>query len=218
MGRQSRKKREQRGQASRRPVQAPKRRQPTNSGWSGRQKYLTAGGLVAIAVVVVLAFAVLHGGGSADPRKALAAAGCTLRTYPSQGRSHVNSLTTKVAYSSFPPTSGRHFYQPALWNAYTEPLALVQEVHNLEHGGIIIQYGSRVAETSVEQLQAFYRDSPNAMLLAPLPKLGAKIALTAWTRLAICGRFTAAGFKAFRDAYRGNGPERFPVNSLTPGT
>lgn len=56
------------------------------------------------------------------------------------------------------------------------------------------------------------------MLLAPLPKLGGKIALTAWTHLGVCGRYNAAAFKAFRDAYRGQGPERFPVSSLTPGS
>jgi len=54
--------------------------------------------------------------------------------------------------------------------------------------------------------------------MAPLPKLGDKIALTAWTHLASCSTFDESAFKAFRDAYRGKGPERFPVSQLTPGT
>ena len=45
-----------------------------------------------------------------------------------------------------------------------------------------------------------------------------KVALTAWTHHALCPRFDEAAFKAFRDAYRGKGPERFPVSSLMPGT
>lgn len=218
MGRQSRKKREQRAQAARRPVQAPKRRQPTTVGWSGRQKALLAIGLLAAAVGVALAVAFTRGGGAADAAKTLAAAGCTLKTYPSQGRTHVSSLSAKVDYKSFPPTSGPHYYQPAIWNSYDGPLVLVQEVHNLEHGGIIVQYGNKVPQSTVTQLQGFYSESPNALLLAPLPKLGAKIALTAWTHLGVCSRYNATAFKAFRDAYRGKGPERFPVSSLTPGS
>ena len=49
-------------------------------------------------------------------------------------------------------------------------------------------------------------------------KLGDKIALTAWTQLATCTRFDEKAFSAFRDAFRGKGPERFPVSSLKPGT
>lgn len=218
MGRQSRKKHEQREQAARRPVQAPKRRQPTTAGWSGRQKALLSAGVLAAALAVALAVAFTRGGGSTDASKAFAAAGCTLKSYPSQGRSHVSSLSAKIDYNSFPPTSGSHYSQPAIWNSYDGPLVLVQEVHNLEHGGIVVQYGNKVPASTVEQLQGFYSESPNALLLAPLPKLDDKIALSAWTHLGMCTRYNAAAFRAFRDAYRGKGPERFPVSSLTPGS
>jgi hypothetical protein len=159
-----------------------------------------------------------RGGGNDSPAQALAAGGCTFKTYPDQGRAHVQSLDAKVDYNSFPPTSGSHYAQPAVWGGYPESLVLVQEVHNLEHGGVIIQYGSRVPRAAVEQLESFYADSPNALLLAPLPELGDKIALTAWTHLATCGRVDESAFRAFRDAYRGEGPERFPVSALTPGS
>ena len=92
------------------------------------------------------------------------------------------------------------------------------EVHNLEHGGVIVQYGDQVDAVTRDRLRAFYDDSPNAMLLAPLPALGSKIALTAWTRLATCERFDESAFSAFRSAYRGNGPERFRIGDLAPGT
>ena len=35
--------------------------------------------------------------------------------------------------------------------------------------------------STVDQLEAFYRESPNSMLGTPYPKLGNKIAITAWT-------------------------------------
>ncbi|TML67811.1 MAG: DUF3105 domain-containing protein [Actinobacteria bacterium] len=204
--------------------QGPRRREPTRvPPWSDR-RLLVGGGAVLVAIALIAITLASRGGGGASAASArraatvLTAAGCTFRTYPSQGRDHVQSLDAKVDYNSFPPTSGRHYFQPAVWNRYSQPLVLVQEVHNLEHGGVIIQYGDEISPATVQQLTSFYDSSPNAMLLAPLPKLGGKIALTAWTRLAACTRFSQRAFKAFRDTFRGKGPEGFPVSALTPGS
>jgi hypothetical protein len=214
-----------------RPRQQGPRRRDTKPG--GRQPFqplgldkrgLLAGIGVGAIIGVVILVVVLTRGGKAAPAlnstaiKELAAAGCIYRNYPSEGRGHVSSLSATVKYKTFPPTSGTHYYTPAIWNRYTQPLVLVQEVHNLEHGGIIIQYGDKVPQATVDKLVAFYNSSPNAMLLAPLPKLGSKIALTAWTRLATCTRFDQKAFALFRDAFRGKGPEPFPVSSLVPGS
>ena len=67
------------------------------------------GALVVIAIIVVVATA--GGGGSDNPgTSSLAAdakaAGCTFKSYPSQGRQHTSSRNVK--YKSNPPTSGRH--------------------------------------------------------------------------------------------------------------
>lgn len=205
-----------------RPVQAPKRRyEPTSGGFGRREKYAASAAAVVLVAGVAIGVAATRGGGSGslDVAKKLAAAGCTFKTYPNQGQKHVESVTAKVDYNSFPPTSGPHYSQPAPWNFYDVPLdSQVRGVHNLEHGGIVVQWGSKVAPSTVEQLRSYGEVSPNAMLLAPLPKLGGKIALTAWTHLATCSTFNDSAFKAFRDAYRGKGPERFPVSQLTPGT
>jgi hypothetical protein len=203
-----------------RPVQAPKRRyEPTTGGLSRRAKYYAIAAAVVLVAGGAIAVAANRGGGSAEVAKKLASAGCTFKTYPNLGQKHVQSVTAKVAYNSFPPTSGPHYFQPAPWNFYDGPVdSQVRAVHNLEHGGIVVQWGSKVAPSTVEQLRSFWQASPNAMLMAPLPKLGGKIALTAWTHLATCSGFNGSAFKAFRDAYRGKGPERFPVSQLTPGT
>jgi hypothetical protein len=195
--------------------------QPLGLNKKGLLAGIGAGAIVGIIIVVVV---LTRSGGGSKPVlnstaiRELSAAGCIYRTYPSEGRSHVTSLAAKVRYKTFPPTSGTHYYVPAKWGLYTEPLVLVQEVHNLEHGGIIIQYGDKVPQTTVDKLAAFYNSSPNAMLLAPLPKLGNKIALTSWTRLATCSRFSEKAYAAFRDAFRGKGPEPFPVSVLVPGS
>ena len=132
------------------------------------------------------------GGGSSGAKaaaKTLAAAGCTYKHYPAQPRTpHYMTLnpTPKPSWNSYPPTSGRHFYQSVIWGDYTEPVPLIQEVHNLEHGGMIIQYGNKVSKSDVAKIDAFWRKDPTAMLVAPLPNLGTKIALTAWTSWAEC--------------------------------
>ena len=104
----------------------------------------------------------------------------------------------------------------------------MQAVHNLEHGGIEIEWGNKVPQAEIDKIERFYTESPNAMLAFPLQKLGNKIALVAWTqktgaargqgRVAECTQFDGSAFKAFRDAFRGEGPERFPVELLTPGS
>lgn len=165
-------------------------------------------------------------------QRQLEAAGCTVKTVvalPGQHSIATPDGTSKL-WNTSPPTSGPHNPVPAIWGAYNEPLFAAQVVHNLEHGGVFIQYGRDVPQTTIDQLQEFYSRHQNGTLLAPLPRLGAKIAIGAWTtdnpsspeigngRLVTCTRFDEAGYSAFFDAYQFHGPERFPANSLLPGT
>lgn len=204
-----------------RRVQAPKRRDTPRHGAAadgGRQRlilFLVAGsGIVLLAAV--LAFLALAGGGT-DVAKAMTQAGCTFESPPNEGRRHTTNLNDKVAHNSFPPTSGTHYALTAIFGIYERPLNQLQALHNLEHGGIAIQYGSRVPRSTVAQIAAFYRDDANAMIVAPLPRLGDKIALTAWRHIATCTRFDDSAFTTFRDAYRYEGPEKFPKDQLQPG-
>ena len=214
----------QRQQGPRRRDSRPAGRRPFQPLGLNKRGLLAGIGAGVIVGVTILVVVLTRGGGGSTPVlnstaiQQLSAVGCIYRNYPSEGRSHVTSIGAKVSYKTFPPTSGTHYYAPARWGLYSEPLVLVQEVHNLEHGGIIIQYGDKVPQTTVDKLASFYSSSPDAMLLAPLPKLGNKIALTAWTRLATCSRFDEKAYAAFRDAFRGKGPEAFPVNALVPGS
>jgi hypothetical protein len=176
-----------------------------------------SGILLLGAVVLFLAFAPKGGDDDNDVAAAVRAAGGTFQTFESEGRNHVNDPNAKVDYKTDPPTSGPHYGLTAVWGIYDRPLNQVQAVHNLEHGGIVIQYGDDVPDAAVRQIEAFYRDDPNGMLVAPLPRLGDQIALTAWTHLAKLPRFDQGVFEEFRDAYRGRGPEPFAVEDLQPG-
>lgn len=202
---------------ARRPV-AKRRNTRQAALWTKPAVLFGGAALVLVVAAVAIAVVTIGASGGASAEESLAAAGCTFKTYPNQGQQHVASYDAKISYNSFPPTSGPHHVRPVIWGAYAEPVPTVAEVHNLEHGGMIIHYGSEVDATTRDQLRAFYDDSPNAMLLAPLPRLGSKVALTAWTKLATCERFDESAFSAFRSAYRGNGPERFRIGDLAPGT
>ena len=155
------------------------------------------------------------------------AAGCTVQNVAAKSRKHVTSLNDKVKYNTTPPSNGSHYFSPAIWDFYTSPANPIQVVHNEEHGGVILWWGSRVPSSTVSKIRDFYQSSPNGVLGTPYPALGSKVALTAWTapaggmgtgHVAVCRSFDEKAFTTFRNAYRGKGPERFPVDTLTPGT
>ena len=179
-------------------------------------------GIVALIVVVLV---IVFAGGSSNAKgavQALTAAGCKYKHPPAQARSpHYTTLNPNPppSWNTYPPSSGRHYYQWVLWGDYDTPVRLIQEVHNLEHGGMIIQYGNKVSKSDIEKINAFWQKDPTAMLVAPLPNLGNKIALTAWTQWAECTSFNQKAFKAFQSAFRFHGPESpiFPKSALQPG-
>jgi hypothetical protein len=217
-------------------VKAPKQRKAPDSGSSGRNRRAVLGaaavGLVAVGVVAVVALAGF-GGGTTDARAALETAGCTLQIEPGGKPTHSirNPDATSKQWNTFPPTSGPHYAEPAIFNSYREPLQQARVIHNLEHGGVFIQYGPKVPEATVTELQAFYDRHKPGTLLAPLPGLGNKIALGAWVHtdedttkgtnghgyLAKCTRFDDKAFSAFFRSYRFNGSHVNDPNLLQPG-
>jgi hypothetical protein len=203
------------------PTRKPPPRRPSTSSDAGLRRPFVLVGAAALAAGLVLAgvlVATRDESSAVLPKAALTAAGCTLRTFPDQGQRHVDSYDAKVSYNSNPPTSGTHHERPVIWGAYDDEVPAVAEVHNLEHGGVIVHYGEGVDAATVGELRAFYAESANGVLLAPFPGLGDRITLSAWTRVASCRSFDEKAFSAFRSAYRGNGPERFRIGDLQPGT
>jgi hypothetical protein len=198
---------------------------------------LAASGLIGLAVVLVIVLTGGGGGGgdAASARAAAERAGCTWKAVQAlASRNHLTDLNQKVkpAYNTFPPTSGPHFATPAPWGIYDDPINQKILVHNLEHGGIVVQYGPKTPPDTKQELAAFFQDSPNGIVVDPLPALGDKISLGAWTAeddanvekpkpgtayLAICPRYDEKAFKAFRDAFRYQGPERIPPDFMQPG-
>jgi uncharacterized protein DUF3105 len=204
----------------RRPVQSPQRRAEARDP-AERRRLLLLGGLSALGVLILVGFLLwLNTRDDTDAQavaETMRAAGCTYQTPASQGRDHVED-GTDVKYKTNPPASGDHYAVPVVWGAYDEAVEQERAVHNLEHGGIGIQYGKDVPAATVNELREFYQSDPNGLLLAPLPNLNDQIALTAWTQLAKCETFDEGAFETFRDEFRAKGPEPRSASDLAPGT
>jgi hypothetical protein len=212
---------------------------PSSGGDGTNRRLLAMIGAAGLVLVCVALGYVLFGGGSSSSAsggeaiKQLEAAGCTVQTVkalPSNDHSVAVANGTSPKWNTSPPTNGPHYGQAAVWGSYPEPLLPAQVVHNLEHGGIFIQYGKDVPKATVDELQGFYESHRNGTLLAPLPDLGSTIAMGVWTtsspskpdtgtaHLAKCTTFDETAYAAFFDAYQFEGPERFPMVSLAPGS
>jgi Protein of unknown function (DUF3105) len=228
-------------QPPRRPVQAPKARTTPRDPERTRKTLLVVGGSALVVIAVVLGFLFLGGSSeSATVAAQFREGGCQFQTYAAAPTlrvkgdivRHSDVLPKGYKYKSNPPASGVHANQTTIFGMYDEPVAALSTVHNLEHGGVAIQYGPDVPEADVTDLREFYLDDPNGLVVAPLPSLKDQLALTAWTfdqgrrnedgyegegRIAKCKRFDEDRFNAFVEAFRGNGPEDFDVSMLEPG-
>jgi hypothetical protein len=189
------------------------------------------GGLVLGFAAVAAALGMVGSSGgrasTAELRTALQNAGCTLQVAPAlQG---VHSITdpskTSPLWNTDPPTSGPHYAVPAIFGIYEDELEMARVVHNLEHGGIYILYGKDVPDSTVEQLRGFYEDHKTGTIMAPLNRLGDKVALGAWVVdgdthngfLAKCTSFNADATSLFFRSLQFRGPERFDPSQLRPG-
>jgi hypothetical protein len=157
-------------------------------------------------------------------------AGCRLRSDPSAVGIHLLLSDIVPLHQSdpdyskvpLPPTNGHHRPLWADWGFYRDFVPYAYEVHNLEHGGIVIHLGLRVTTAQGTQVVRLWAGSPPYLLVVPgrpgdVPRLGATV--TSWQRAMICARWNArtlAAIRTYRDVYRGTGPERVP--SLDTGT
>jgi hypothetical protein len=201
-----------------------------------------AAGLLAIAAIIAVVIVaaggnggasgetaeLLPGGGSVpeqqefDLTAAARAAGCELRSSRATDRTHTSGLDDRVKYPTNPPTSGRHYLEPARDGAYAEAPQDEQLVHTLEHGRVIVWFKPGLSEDQRADLKALFDEDDYQMLLVPRPNMPYDVAASAWNRdpepngtgrLLLCDRMNPEVFDAirtFRDEHRSNGPEPVP--------
>jgi hypothetical protein len=216
-------------------VQAPQQRSAPRSPRDSRTflYVLAFAGLGVVLLGGILALLAFGGddGGSA----AISSKYCQEESFPALAPRHLSNPDARVTYNSFPASSGPHYQSPAPWGIYEDPIKQTILVHNLEHGGIIVQYGD-VGQDTVRDIQSFYQDDPYGLVVAPYKKLGKKIALTAWNEpsyrregdfrdvdpgngyVLTCTQWDADAAAEFRDEHRNKSGERYgSVQDMAPG-
>jgi hypothetical protein len=203
-----------------------------------------AGGVLALAALVVVVLLATGGGGGGGSDAAAAevfpdggsfpdqkifevapaakSAGCTLRTVKANSRAHTTALSTRVKYSTNPPTSGRHYAVPAQDGIYGKAPQDEELVHGMEHGRVIIWAKPSLPEDVRASLRALVEDDSYQMFLVPRSKMPYAVAATAWDadpapngtgKLMTCDQVndkTYDALAAFRDEHRSQGPEPVP--------
>ena len=149
---------------------------------------------LAVAAVALVGFVALREVSRPHPGQAV----------PSMGNQHIGEAQVgTVAYNSTPPTSGPHLEQIARWGVHTEPIPNELQVHNLEDGGVMVQYNCDDCQEMVDQLAPVVRRYDEFVILAPYPDMDSRIALTAWGRIDKFDEFDNERVVAFIDAYAG---------------
>jgi len=148
-----------------------------------------------------------------------------------EGNAHLNDEDVPdVEFETDPPTSGDHYADPVGMEAgsgaladgaYAEFPPVGRWIHAMEHGRVIIHYSPDLPEEEQLALKGIFEESPSGMVLMPNPEMKPMIAVSAWTQLATCDSYEDAAtldlIRAFRDIYRGQCCENFPLNVSTRG-
>jgi hypothetical protein len=195
----------------RRTVQAPKLRTTPRDDDRNRKILYAIGASGFVMLALVVGFFTLLGSDDADSAQGavatIRAADWSYQKAKDQGRTHVPELAENFKYNTVPGTSGQHSNQTVIYGVYDQPVSELNYVHNLEHGAVGMFYGPDVPEGDVAQMQEYYSAEPSGLIMAPDPRLGDQIALTAWTHIAKGKSFDEKVFDTFIDEFGFKGPE-----------
>jgi hypothetical protein len=138
---------------------------------------------------------------------------------PALGNDHIATIESPhPPYNSKPPTSGPHVPMVARWGIYRSPIPNELQVHNLEDGGVVIQYNCKECNDLVQKLEQLgkeyfqkaqeekkkvERSRYEHLIVAPYPGMESVIALTAWGKIDKLEQFDEARIKRFIEAYIG---------------
>ena len=126
----------------------------------------------------------------------------------SMGNRHIDSVDTlHEEYNSKPPTSGPHIGSIAKWGIHDEPIPDELQIHNLEDGGVMIQYNCDTKKDDcqklIKQLEEIVKKYNEKVILAPYHDMESRLALTAWTRIDTLDEFDEERIQTFIKSFRG---------------
>lgn len=138
---------------------------------------------------------------------------CTATSFASEAEPQSHIEGESAATLTVPPLSGAHNEYWADWGVYDKPVPYKHQLHNLEHGGVIIHYGTEVPVEGVNALRTLWAKKPAFAIVVPdthkdFPKDA--VVVGSQQRWLVCKPFTPvqiSAVEAFVDEYRGRGPE-----------
>src|SRR5262249_43947917 len=126
------------------------------------------------------------------------------RAIPIQPHALVDGpFSPHAPYDGFPPTSGAHLPSLASWGAPQLPLPPQPQVHNLEVGGVIVQYRCDAPCDSLAGRLGALTEPYDRVVVAPAPQLEAAIALSAFGRVETLEAFDPERIVRFIEAFQG---------------
>ncbi|MGH8945871.1 MAG: DUF3105 domain-containing protein [Acidimicrobiia bacterium] len=130
-----------------------------------------------------------------------------VESFPQMGRDHLAEGEAPPDYNSTPATSGDHSSSPADCGIYITEIPDQVQVHNLEHGAVVIQYQPDLDQSDIQALEAYARTKPSHILVAPRADLDDPVVVTSWTRMLRLPTADIATIDLYYDQFAFSGPE-----------
>jgi hypothetical protein len=147
--------------------------------------------------------------------RAAKAASCVLRNPPDEGSTHLLPSENTPDYKSNPPTSGNHDPVPLANGVYNSPIPDFRHaLHTLEHGRIAVIYKPGLPERQQLMLKGVVDEDFSNMVMFQYEGMPYDVAAVAWDHYLGCRQYNENvldAIRAFRDSYRGRGPEQTGV-------
>lgn len=205
---------------ARRQARPTRRRPPEQAQRRSKERFrkrlirygaIGAVGVIGALIIVALILPSISGGAlrnNASPTGEPQGPGTV---FSDMGRDHIPQAERAAsnAYNSVPPTSGSHWPVWEKCGVHDKPVANELQVHNLEHGFVVIQYKTDDKAT-IDQLKKVAEKLPgwpNYYILAPYPTMEPPIALTAWRVMQTLTTVDEKAIQDFAKAHRTQGPE-----------
>ena len=119
------------------------------------------------------------------------------------GNVHIEPPTIFEDYNSTPPTSGPHYGNLTEWGVHSEQIPNELQVHNLEDGGVGIQFDCpEGCPELVAQLEGVLSRFTDRVFIGPYADMNSTIVLTAWSRIDEFDEFDEQRIIRFVNAYR----------------
>ena len=130
-----------------------------------------------------------------------------VETFADMGGGHLAAGEAPPVYNSSPATSGKHAVSPVPCGIIATEVPDQFQVHNLEHGTVIIQYAPGLPDSELTSLFDYARSKPGHILVAPSSNLSEPVVVTSWTRMLRLDSADLDTIEVYYDQYVRTGPE-----------